>query len=226
MSKYNVYRTTDDEFISAIKTSRNIHQALIKLGCNAAGGAYGAFTRRATKLAIDISHLKNEMSKPTEKIKRNKIADQQIIVACQSSQSQQGSLRTLGLTFGGTNIRWIKQKIHKLSIDTNHWLGQGHLKGKTNPWIKLRSFEEILVKGSVCTTKLKSRLIKSKMLSDKCQNDKCGISEWHGLKLSLHLDHINGDRMDNRLENLRLLCPNCHSLTPTYCRKKSSIKTK
>lgn len=49
----------------------------------------------------------------------------------------------------------------------------------------------------------------------------CGISEWRGRRLVLHLDHINGINNDNRFENLRLLCPNCHSQTDTYGRKAS-----
>lgn len=226
MNINNVYRNTDDEFIAAVKSSKNIRQVLLKLNCNATGGAYGAFTRRVTKLGIDTSHFYIvAKTQPNGKAKRKQVTDQQIIAACQTSQSQQGTLNSLGLNPSGSSICWLKKKIEEISINTSHWLGQGHLKGKCNPWTKPRKLEEILIKGSVCNTKLKSRLIKSGTLLNRCQNTQCGVSEWHGSKLSLHLDHINGDRMDNRLENLRLLCPNCHSLTPTYCRKKSSIKT-
>lgn len=64
------------------------------------------------------------------------------------------------------------------------------------------------------TIRLKKRLVKAGMLNECCAT--CGIHEWLGKKLVLDLDHINGVRSDHRLENLRLLCPNCHSQTPTY----------
>ena len=63
--------------------------------------------------------------------------------------------------------------------------------------------------------KLSRRLKKEKIIENKC--DECGITEWNGKPIVLHLDHINGKRTDHRLENLRLLCPNCHSQTDTYC---------
>lgn len=63
-------------------------------------------------------------------------------------------------------------------------------------------------------THVKLRLLKARLLENQCRE--CGITNWRGEALSLHLDHINGVRNDNRLENLRMLCPNCHSQTPTY----------
>lgn len=61
---------------------------------------------------------------------------------------------------------------------------------------------------------LKSRLLKAGLKRAACET--CGVSEWRGQPIELHLHHVNGRRLDNRLENLQLLCPNCHSQTPNY----------
>jgi predicted RNA-binding Zn-ribbon protein involved in translation (DUF1610 family) len=65
------------------------------------------------------------------------------------------------------------------------------------------------------TLKLKKRIIREKILEYKC--DSCGISEWEDKPITLQLDHINGDSSDHTKSNLRLLCPNCHSQTDTWC---------
>lgn len=83
------------------------------------------------------------------------------------------------------------------------------------------SIEEYLVKGStISIPKLRERLLKEGLKEHKCENPECGLSEWHNLPIPLQLHHINGDRTDNRLENLQLLCPNCHALTDNYCGRK------
>lgn len=61
---------------------------------------------------------------------------------------------------------------------------------------------------------VKARLLREGLIQNRCQE--CGVSEWRGRPLSVHIDHINGVRDDHRLENLRMLCPNCHSQTDTY----------
>ena len=61
---------------------------------------------------------------------------------------------------------------------------------------------------------VKLRLLRAGLIRNQC--DSCGLSEWRGKPLSVHIEHINGIHNDHRLENLRMLCPNCHSQTETY----------
>ncbi len=75
--------------------------------------------------------------------------------------------------------------------------------------------------GKKSRSNIKKIIIRDKLLSYEC--DICHNFEWLGKKLSLHLDHINGIHNDNRLDNLRFLCPNCHSQTDTYCRSNISV---
>lgn len=71
---------------------------------------------------------------------------------------------------------------------------------------------------SYSSHKLRLRLFEAKLKDNKCEC--CGIIDWNGSPISMHLDHINGDHYDHRLENLRILCPNCHSQTDTHGSKK------
>jgi len=137
--------------------------------------------------------------------------------AAKNSYSKAMTLRSLGIPPAGGNYKILDKYTRKWNIDTSHFTGKGHLKGKTHNWAKKIPLTEILVKNSNYSSNnnLKKRLKKANLIKTECY--KCGITEWHGQKLSLHLDHINGNNLDNRIENLRMLCPNCHSLTKTYC---------
>lgn len=68
------------------------------------------------------------------------------------------------------------------------------------------------------TFKLKNRLIEEGIKENKCEC--CGITEWNDIPISMQLDHIDGDSHNHLLSNLRMLCPNCHSQTPTFSGKK------
>ncbi len=83
-----------------------------------------------------------------------------------------------------------------------------------------RPLEEILIVNSPHSNShtLRLRLIKCELLKNECAI--CALTHWQNRPLSLHLDHVNGNNRDHRLENLRLLCPNCHSQTESYCRRK------
>lgn len=69
------------------------------------------------------------------------------------------------------------------------------------------------------SSNLRKRLVAAGLKPPHCEE--CGLSEWRGRPIALALDHINGDHTDNRLENLRILCPNCHAQTDTWCRRKA-----
>lgn len=77
------------------------------------------------------------------------------------------------------------------------------------------SLEKILVENSTYQSfKLKNKLLKEGLKECKCE--KCNNTEWLGKPIPLELHHINGDRTDNRIENLQILCPNCHAQTDNY----------
>jgi len=71
-----------------------------------------------------------------------------------------------------------------------------------------------LIQGRRNRTHVKGRLLGAGLIENRC--DECGISDWRGRPLSIQIDHVNGNGQDHSLENLRMLCPNCHSQTPTF----------
>jgi Zn finger protein HypA/HybF involved in hydrogenase expression len=124
----------------------------------------------------------------------------------------------------GAAYKSVKLRIKKLNLSTFHFLGQGYLKGKTHTY-RIKPVESYLVENSNYnnTNKLKKRLIKEGLFEKKCY--KCGNIEWLGQPIALELEHINGNNKDHRIENLTLLCPNCHAQTATYRGKnKGRIK--
>ncbi len=143
-------------------------------------------------------------------------SDSDFVSAVQSSQSWSGVLKKIGLRPAGGNYKSAQSRAEKLGLDTSHFTGQGYLKGKTHNWAPKQSLDQILVKNSTYTNsdRLRRRLLKEGMLEEKC--DECGLYEWRGQRLPLELEHKNGDNRDHRIGNLRVLCPNCHSQTPTW----------
>lgn len=88
-------------------------------------------------------------------------------------------------------------------------------RGAIVPRPRLEPIEEVLAAGRVRNrTHVKLRLVAAGLKEQRC--DECGLTEWSDTELSLELHHINGDGTDNRVENLQLLCPNCHSQTDTW----------
>jgi hypothetical protein len=135
-------------------------------------------------------------------------SDEAFALAVRSSYFAADVLRTLGFDLSGGNYLAIRRRVSRLGLDTGHWHRGRPPAG--------RPLESVLVPGGYTNRhRLKVRLLRAGRLRNRCAV--CELDpEWHGHALTLVLDHINGVNDDYRLDNLRLLCPNCHSQTPTF----------
>jgi len=125
----------------------------------------------------------------------------------------------LGLYTTKSQIKMISYRCKVDEIDLSKFRDNVTINKKKPNRFMAKKLDDILVENSSYYTSnnLKKKLIKYGILENLCFE--CGINEWNGKELVCHLDHINGISNDNRLENLRILCPNCHSQTITYANK-------
>ncbi len=142
--------------------------------------------------------------------------------AVEESYSIAQALTKLGLSPKGGNYRVFKKFEKLYNVDTSHFTGQGHMKGKTHNFNTI-PLSEILVKDyEYSSNKLRKRLIIEGLKEHRCEC--CGLTEWLGEPIPLELDHIDGNHHNNLFENLKILCPNCHAKTPTYRGKNKKNK--
>lgn len=136
-------------------------------------------------------------------------------LAVENSQSFAQVLSKLGLRPAGGNYKYLKERLAKLGINYAHFTHNGWRVGQTfGPKRKLEEYLTEEPRYRIKSVSIKKRLIDEGILEARCSN--CLEDSWLGNPIPLELDHVNGVNTDNRLENLRLLCPNCHALTPTY----------
>lgn len=149
---------------------------------------------------------------------------EQFVQAVKESFSYSEVCRKLGISPRGGNLNTVKSKIQQFNLDKSHFTGQRWNKGRTSfdhPFVKNKSISEILVEHSGWSShSIRKRLLQEGVKEAKCEN--CGLSEWMGHPIPLELHHVNGVHTDNRLENLQILCPNCHALTNNYSGRPSN----
>ena len=138
--------------------------------------------------------------------KYREYTDEQFKQAVASCNTLAAVLRAIGLRPAGGNYYLAKQRIKQLGLDTSHFVGQAWMGGKYKPFGELTK-----------TDSIKKHLLRER--GHQCEI--CCRKTWLGQQITIELDHINGDRTDNDKDNLRLICPNCHSQTPTWKNRKT-----
>jgi hypothetical protein len=144
------------------------------------------------------------------------------LVKTSSSITEIFSKLKLNNIYSSTHYRTFRRLVEQYNIDCSHFK-RGNK--STNTFVQKRPLEVYLNNEyPIQSNKLKNRLLSEKVFEHKC--DTCKLTEWNELPIPLQLDHIDGNSDNNNLSNLRLLCPNCHALTDTYCGKniKKGIK--
>lgn len=114
---------------------------------------------------------------------------------------------------GGGTMGTLKKMYEKLELDTSHFKGHGWNAGNYD--------YSLFTKGE---NKKGGKTLAAPLIALRGQRcECCGITEWLGNPIKLEVHHLDGDRLNNELENLKLLCPNCHAYTETYCRKTATV---
>jgi len=151
------------------------------------------------------------------------LTDDEFIELVKKSKTCKEILSYFGFTNKGANYRTLKERIKYLKINTDHFKKNYEAIRSINIKRKI-PLKDILVEGSTYSrSELKRRLIKNEIIKNECSI--CGLKDtWRGKPIVLVLDHINGISDDNRLKNLRLVCPNCNSQLPTHCGRHNKKK--
>lgn len=201
---------TVTEIARAVAASRSVREVARQLGIdNEDSGSRSALRRALAQLELDTSHFSYaRVAFEPERLRQ--------LVA--SSTSYAEVMRKLGLETNAGNHRKVRRHIHDLALDVSHFTRRS---SDRPPRLRsTRTSLDVLRVWPPGSARLSHiRLRRAMEAAGACYRClACGNQgEWQGQPLTLHVDHVNGDWLDNRMANLRFLCPNCHAQTDTWC---------
>ncbi|MFD4875767.1 HNH endonuclease [Streptomyces sp. NPDC058420] len=199
----------------AAACSSSIREMLEHMGLDPRDSPYGHIRKKLDQFGIDTSHFVSGRRYGPGILPYDRLAP-----AVASSRSIAGVLKLLGIVDNGAARERLRRSVAAHDLSIGHFVGQGHRRGV--PGKDRKSAAEILVRLEAGASRTKTAQLRRALddlgVPHLCET--CGVGDvWQGKRLVLEIDHVNGDRLDNRRENLRYLCPSCHSQTKTFANR-------